>query len=203
MATIDQHDESAPPPGESARSGRRTRRKVVVAAAVVVPVLFVVGVVFGVRQRDAAPLRVTGHGAAKPIDLPNLRAGGPGISLSAFRGRPVVVNFFASWCVPCRREMPALQAVSRSVTGRVAFVGVDHQDSRRLALALLHDTGVTYPAAYDPAGKVAASYGLFGMPTTLFVSADGRLLERRTGELRRDELEATIERLFHVTPRAM
>ncbi len=135
---------------------------------------------------------------AKPFELPRLNGSGT-VSLAALRGRPAVVNFFASWCVPCRKEMPALQAVSTKVQDRVAFLGVDHQDDRAGALQLLADTGVQYPTGYDPDGKVATSYGLFGMPTTLFVSPDGRLLEKHTGELSEAALTESISRLFGVS----
>jgi cytochrome c biogenesis protein CcmG/thiol:disulfide interchange protein DsbE len=132
---------------------------------------------------------------ATAFELPRLNGAGT-VSLAALRGKPVVVNFFASWCVPCRQEMPALQTVSTKLKDKVAFLGVDHQDDRGGALALLNDTGVQYPTGYDPDGKVATSYGLFGMPTTLFVSPDGRLLEKHTGELSEAKLDETINRLF-------
>lgn len=148
--------------------------------------LVVVGLALSQRGGDVA---------ARDFHLPRL--GSPGtVSLSALKGKPVVVNFFASWCVPCRQEMPALQAVAAKLKDRVAFLGVDHQDDREGALKLLADTGVQYPTGYDPDGKVATSYGLFGMPTTLFVSADGRVLEKHTGELSQAKLEEAINRLF-------
>ena len=138
-----------------------------------------------------------GTARAKDFSLPRLNGSGV-ITLAATRGQPTVVNFFASWCVPCRQEMPALQTVSTRLQGKVAFLGVDHQDDRDGALKLLADTGVQYPTGYDPDGKVATSYGLFGMPTTLFVSADGRLLEKHTGQLTADKLDEEISRLFGV-----
>jgi cytochrome c biogenesis protein CcmG/thiol:disulfide interchange protein DsbE len=112
----------------------------------------------------------------------------------------VVLNFWASWCVPCRKEMPALQEASEEVQGRVAFVGVNHQDSRGEALKFLEETGVRFPAAYDPEGRTATAYGLFGMPTTIFISPDGRILERHRGEISEAELKRKIERLFLPPP---
>ena len=129
-----------------------------------------------------------GSDAAPSFRLPNVREGAPAVSLARFSGRPVVLNFWASWCIPCAKEMPAFQSVSEQVDGRVAFVGVDHQDSRRRALELLGKTGVTYPSGYDPEGRVARSYRLRGMPTTVFISADGRVRAQRAGEMSRDEL---------------
>ena len=173
-----------------------------VVAGVAVVALGVAGLVVGVQDRQPATtgpaLSRPGNGKPAPaIDLPRLNGEG-NVSLASFRGRPVVVNFFASWCVPCRQEMPAFQAVSTQLKDRVAFIGVNHQDDRGGALKLLSDTGVQYPTGYDPDGHVAATYGLFGMPSTLFVGADGKLLETHTGELSRAELEQTIARLFGV-----
>ncbi len=109
-----------------------------------------------------------------------------------------MVNFFASWCGPCRKEMPAFQAVSEQLKGKVAFLGVNHRDDRQGGLELLGDTGVRYPTGYDPDGQIGAAYGLFGMPTTVFVGADGALLETHTGEMTRQQLEESISRLFRI-----
>lgn len=145
---------------------------------------------------DGKVVRTGGGQPAQGFDLPNLREGGEPVRLADYRGRPVVVNFWASWCVPCRREMPAFQAVSKRMRGRVAFIGVNHQDSRKGGLALLAETGVTYPAGYDPDGAVAKAYGLIGMPSTIFVSADGEIVGRRTGGLTAAELERAITDLL-------
>ena len=118
------------------------------------------------------------------------------VSLSQFRGRPVVLNFWASWCVPCRREMPAFEAAHRRLGSRVVFLGVNHQDALRAALKFLTETGVTYPSGYDPDGGVARKYGLFGLPTTIFVSPDGKVVARRTGETTADELQRKIAGLL-------
>lgn len=106
------------------------------------------------------------------------------------------MNFFASWCVPCVKELPAFQAVAEATRGEVAFVGIDHQDSRRAAQELLEETGVEFPAGYDPEGNVARAYGFRGMPTSVFISAGGRILERRNGEMSGAELRRAIDRHF-------
>ena len=120
------------------------------------------------------------------------------MSLRALRGKPVVVNFWASWCVPCRKEMPAFAAVHASLGDKVAFVGVNNKDFRDSAIKFMEQTGVRYPSGFDPQGGVAARYGVVGMPVTVFISEDGTVLETRTGELIGDELEQTINRLFGV-----
>lgn len=151
-------------------------------------------------EPPAAPPRSTGStepgGLAPAVELENVREGAPAVSLAALSGTPVVMNFFAAWCIPCATELPAFQAVAKETEGRVAFLGIDHQDSRRAALELMDETGVRFPAGYDPKGEVARAYGLRGMPTTVFISAGGRILERRTGEMSGAELRQSIDRHF-------
>ncbi|MGH2695754.1 MAG: TlpA family protein disulfide reductase [Actinomycetota bacterium] len=151
---------------------------------------------------DGGPSRATNRGPAPAFALDNLVEAASPVALDDYRGRPVVLNFWASWCVPCRREMPVLADGHRRVGDRVAFVGINHQDRRSDALELLADTGVTYPSGFDPDGGVARAYAIFGLPTTVFISADGEILEQRTGELSTQQLEAALGRLFGVDARA-
>jgi len=148
------------------------------------------------RSTGGPRLTVTGGGVARPFRLPNVVAGQPDVDLASLRGQPVVVNFWASWCVPCRQEMPALEAVHERVANRVVFVGVDHQDSRQDALQFLRQTRVRYPSGYDPAGSIAPSFGLFGLPSTIFMSPRGEVIERRTGAFTEAQLQATVDRLY-------
>ena len=130
------------------------------------------------------------------VTVPGLADPDQTVQLADAAGRPVVLNFFASWCVPCRHEMPTFQALHERLGDQVVFIGIDHQDRREDGLKLLTDTGVTYRAGHDPTGEIARSYGLFGMPTTVFISADGEIVARRTGEMKADELEMAIEDLL-------
>src|SRR3546814_20760746 len=88
--------------------------------------------------------------------------------------------------------MPALAQVSAELDGRVSFIGIDHQDRREEALALLRQTGVRYPTAFDPTGGTAQDYGLRGMPTTVFIDADGRVLAKSPGEVTESEPRTSI-----------
>lgn len=185
------HD--APAPAPTTRPRRRWPR--IAAITAVVSVGFVVAVQARATLPPTALARTSGE-RAPSIRLPDLVDAAQTVELSDVAGRPVVLNFWASWCVPCRREMPAFQAVHERLGDQVAFLGVNHQDSRSDALALLAETGVTYPSGHDPQGNVARAYGLFGMPTTVFISPDGDILARRTGEMSADELRRTIDELL-------
>jgi len=108
-------------------------------------------------------------------------------------GTPVVVNFWASWCPPCREETPDLVAANRRWGDRVRFVGVDLSDDRDGATTFIGDYGVPYPSVFDPTNAIAVSYGLFSPPATLFFDAGGNLVETVPGQISPHDLEANIE----------
>ncbi len=148
---------------------------------------------------DAPKFVTFGGGAAPAFTLSELIDPSATLSLAKLRGRPVLVNFWASWCVDCRKEAPLLEAAYRRVGARVTFVGVDTNDTRAAALSFLHEFGVTYPSVYDPHGTAATAYGLFGLPTTVFVSPGGRILERNVGVLTSGSLDQGITLLLRST----
>lgn len=139
-----------------------------------------------------APSALAGSVAPR-FSVDDVRSRGTAVSLPT--GTPVVVNFFASWCVPCREELPLLERASRRSAGAVAFVGVDVNDSRSRAAELLDETGVTFPSGYDPDRVVATDYRLRGMPTTVFVGADGRVADVAHGRLSAADLDRRLARL--------
>ena len=122
--------------------------------------------------------------------------------LDSLRGRVVVVNFWASWCVPCREEMPALEEVSQGYAeaGKpVTVVGVDASDVRSEAAKFLAEVGVTYPTVYDQQGLrggVAASWSVTGLPQTWFVARDGSRAGRVGGRLTVDDLRSRVDELL-------
>jgi cytochrome c biogenesis protein CcmG, thiol:disulfide interchange protein DsbE len=126
-------------------------------------------------------------------------AGGPAFTLpDDLGGRPLVLNVWASWCTPCRKEMPDFQAVYRRVGDRVGFLGLDQTDQVDAARRFVAETGVTYRLAADPHGTAAAKLGVVGLPTTLFVGADGALRGRRVGAMTADQLRAAIRTYLKV-----
>jgi thiol-disulfide isomerase/thioredoxin len=122
--------------------------------------------------------------------------------LAALKGRVVVVNFWASWCLPCRAEMPALQRVSRAYAeaGKpVTFVGVDSSDVRSAAGDFLASSGVTYPTVYDKEGingGVATRWSVTSLPQTWLVARDGSRSARIPRPVTETELRERIDQLL-------
>jgi cytochrome c biogenesis protein CcmG/thiol:disulfide interchange protein DsbE len=114
----------------------------------------------------------------------------------------VVVNFWASWCVPCRQEMPALEQASRAYAeaGKpVTVIGVDASDVRGEAAKFLTKVGATYPTVYDQQGLrggVAASWSVTALPQTWFVARDGSRAGRIAGRLQADDLRSRVDELL-------
>ena len=139
--------------------------------------------------------RVANVGApAPPIDLPDVRAGRARVVLAGLRGTPVLVNFWATWCTPCRQEMPLLGAAHKRLVGKLAIVGVDVKDNRAEAARFLADRGIEYPSAYDPDATLRRSFEFVGLPVTVLVGRDGRVLDRVTGAVTRSRLDHLLER---------
>jgi thiol-disulfide isomerase/thioredoxin len=113
--------------------------------------------------------------------------------LTAYEGRPIVVNFFASWCAPCVTEMPAFEEVHQAMGDQVAFVGLSTSDREEATLELVEETGVTYDLGRDPRGDLLVDFGGFDLPLTVLVDADGVVTSVNTGELTAAELTELIE----------
>lgn len=112
-------------------------------------------------------------------------------------GRPMVVNFWASWCTPCKKEMPAFEAVAKELDGKVSIVGVtdtmDLDGSRTAA----DKAGVTYPLLVDEDG-LQSDLGIAGLPATIFVDADGKIVGRHLGALTQAELTEEIQKRYGI-----
>jgi len=129
-------------------------------------------------DRLASPSR-GGEGQAPNFTLSTI--GGGEVSLSQFRGRPVMINFWATHCAPCRREMPMLVRVAKAHPGMTLLL-VDERDDRGAAIAFLKELRITSTVPFDPDGKAGDLYRIAGLPTTVFVRADGSIEGRYLGE---------------------
>lgn len=118
---------------------------------------------------------------------------------TALGDRPMVVNFFGSWCTPCVKEMPDFETVSQELTGEVDFLGLAVNDRPEDAATIIDETGVTYPWGRDDAGDVIGSAQIPSMPSTMFVSADGEIVDIQPGAVDAERLRELIAEHLGVT----
>jgi cytochrome c biogenesis protein CcmG/thiol:disulfide interchange protein DsbE len=143
---------------------------------------------------EELPEKPTADGAdtLPPLTLPCLGPG-PDIGLDRLTGRPTLVNLWATWCEPCREEMPLLQDAYVRHGDRVRFLGVDVQDDAEAARWFLDEFGITYPHAADSDGALLRALGMRGLPVTLVLDEEGRVVGQRVGQLTADTLQELID----------
>ncbi|MCU1484706.1 MAG: thiol-disulfide oxidoreductase [Actinomycetia bacterium] len=189
----------------------RRRSLLIGTVAGLVAVLAAVGVAVAVGTDDAPKPKVDAdlHFSTDDTEPPGLIArdskgdpaptskypkleGGLG-SLADYRGQDLVVNMFASSCVPCRKEMPDLQRLHEELGDEVTFVGLAVNDSQRNAEAFVRKYGATYDIGRDPNGNIASQLGVVNMPSTFLIGKDGRIKSAKAGAVTASELRKLIE----------
>ena len=119
------------------------------------------------------------------------------VRLSGFRGKPVVLNFFASWCSPCLQELPIIQAAYLKATdGEFMILGVSFQDSRWAIEELANDAGLTFPIVIDGDNSVGQAYRVIGPPYTFFIDANGIVVEVVSGAMEQETLQHNLDILL-------
>lgn len=169
----------------------RTLRFAAIAALAALVVVLALGF-----RYDPHDTRSAAIGKPAPeFALPALERAGE-VSLASYRGKVVVVNFFASWCVPCKQEHAALaSAWERYRTADVVLVGILYQDSPDAGRDFLRRLGSGWPTAVDETGRVALAFGVFGIPETFFIDLNGVIAGRHVGPIDVETLAAGIDSL--------
>ncbi len=149
----------------------------------------------GTSALVAPPPPVLSKGTSAPdFTLPPLEGGGP-VSLAAFRGQPVLISFFASWCPDCRKELASVAAVAKADTGKIAVVGVDsNESSDTTAQRLLAAAHASFPVGLDPDAKVATRYKIVALPVSYFLNTKGKVVGSTLGAQTVSSLTRWVER---------
>lgn len=117
----------------------------------------------------------------------------PAVNLADLGGKPVLVNLWATWCGPCREEMPILQAAHTRHGDKIAFLGVDTKDSPERAASFLKEVGATYPQVVDLDGRLLSEHlRIPGLPVTVVVDAEGEVVKKHVGPFTEESLNALI-----------
>ncbi|MBI4311618.1 MAG: TlpA family protein disulfide reductase [Chloroflexi bacterium] len=176
---------------------RLRRRDVVIGIAAGALVLAVVAI-FGLRMGATAskgPTALQVGSPAPEFSLP--MAGGETLTLADLKGRPTWINFWATWCPPCRTEMPDLQeAYAASPPGRYNLLAIDMGEDAASVQRYLNEVGYTLPVALDETGDVSLRYRVLGLPTHFFIDKDGVIKEIYVGALKPEEIRQRVAALW-------
>ena len=161
---------------------------IIIAAALV-------GVLFLGLGKDPAAIRSPLIG--KPAPEFALREVGTGrtIDIKELRGKPLIINFWATWCGPCWEEHPVLVANARLLQPNVQFLGVVFQDKEEKILGFLEQRGTAYPTVVDDRGKTAIAYGVGGVPESFFVDANGTIVAKFSGPMSIDVIQNNLQKV--------
>jgi cytochrome c biogenesis protein CcmG/thiol:disulfide interchange protein DsbE len=162
-------------PGQLSPAGKVSYWGAIVA--LLVAAAFIVTAAAAPAKRAASPPQ-----PARTFSLPELGHASAIVSLASYAGRPVIVNFFASWCAPCQRETPMLARFYASEHGRVIVIGIDANDASAAALRFVAKAGVRYPVGFDRFPfPVTTSYGVYALPQTFFLNAKHQIVAKVMG----------------------
>ena len=183
-----------PETGQSARGRRPAGLRPGWLAAGLITILVLALLIYGLMAQPGGSLQT---GTPVPsFQLTDLN--GTPMSLEAQRGNVAVLNFFASWCSPCREEAPVLEQVWRDYQDQgVQFLGIAYKDAAPKAAAFLDSFDVTYPNALDPGGRTAQAYGVTGVPETFVIDQEGRLVRHFIGSVTGEGLARELDKLLN------
>lgn len=177
---------------ERPKKGGVNKAVLAVGLVLVLPLLVLFAKSFG-SDPHAVRSPLVGR-EAPPFELVSVQDGKP-VSLASLRGKPVVLNFWATWCEPCKQEHGVLYQGAKIFGDRVQFVGVVYDDQKPKIEAFLERYGSGYPALIDDGGKAAIAYGVTGVPETFFIDANGSIVSKYNGPLSPDLLREHVSQL--------
>jgi len=177
------------------------RRMLSVALVTAGSVLILAAVLFGRAHPDAISrpaVQITPPSQRQPAPaFREATLSGADVSLARYRGRPLVINFFAAWCLPCRQEAPQLVQLDRRYAGRIGMLSVAVHTSHRSSLdAFIHAQRVTWPVIWDRGGDMAASYRIPVQPITVVVDGQGRVVYRILGQITERQVGGILNKLL-------
>ncbi len=179
-------------PGAARRTAGLARRHKVITGISALFIVAIIAVSLATSGTPASPSDPAAGGstntAAPGFTLPALGQSGQQVSLSQYTGKPVIVNFLASWCAPCQQETPLLASWYKQQHGHVVLLGLDENDTTADALKFAQAKGVSYPIGFDPQVKVALAYNVDGLPQTFFLNAQHRIVDHVLGAVTKAEL---------------
>jgi len=152
------------------------------------------GVLFVNLGRDPHTMDSPLVGRAAPPFVLTPVGEGASITLQGLKGRPVVLNFWATWCIPCLEEHGVLLEAAKRLGSEVQFLGVVYEDDAAKVQSLLAERGQAYPSVLDEGGKTAIAYGVYGVPETYFIDAAGTIVAKQVGPLDSQTLEAHLQK---------
>jgi cytochrome c biogenesis protein CcmG/thiol:disulfide interchange protein DsbE len=200
----EEHELSADAPGTAGRAPRGLARALIprglsrgrkigigigACCLVAVALISVIGSANGSTGKPSPPA------AAQSLTLSALGRAGAHVSLNQYRGRALIVNFFASWCVPCKKETPLLAGFYRAHHGQVAIIGVDVNDGTASAEKFTRSAGVAYPIGTDPTGQTATNWGVVAIPQTFFLNPSHHIVKRVFGAVTQADLGSGLARM--------
>lgn len=165
-------------------------RTVLIAGIIIAVAL--VAVLFAGLGKDPSAIESPLIGKQAPPFALKAVGSGDIVDLSKLRGKPAVINFWATWCGPCYEEHPTLVQNARMLGSDVQFVGIVFNDTEQKIQSFLNQRGSAYPTLLDESGKTAVAYGVGGVPETFFLDRNGQIVAKYSGPLSTEELQANL-----------
>ena len=192
--------QTTPPPAKAPSKKRRTIATLIFFTALNVVLVVVLWSRLTAAQHiisGSATIPLVGHPAPDFTITPWGSTAGQSIHLSSFKGQPVILNFWASWCPPCNDEMPLFESAwQQHQADKVAFIGIDYQDQQQAAEQFLQKYQVTYPTGPDTSGNISVDYGVSNVPSTVFIDRSGVVVRKILGPVDAKTLDDEIRQLL-------